>query len=182
MRTTPSGQGIISILELSDVMDAEQGHDEERSQQAGASLASAATAARNAASLGQELAAAMASLRDASRLSILGSQPLAGITDSFDRVASRAGDLAVVMTSLAGLLDRDTTDFSTIAADAAALQGQVEGLRAAFASPELGEVGASAGWLGAAALALLVWLATPAVASLIAGIWLLRNVRGHPAA
>ena len=152
------------------------------SANAGASLASAAAAARNAASLAQELSASMASLRDASRLSILGSQPLAGITGSLDRVAGRAGDLALSMTSLAGLLDRDTTDFATIAVDATALQGQVDALRAAFASPELGEIGTSAGWLGAAALLLLLWLGTPAAASLIAGIWLLRTARRHSAA
>ena len=152
------------------------------SANAGASLASASAAARNAASLAQELSASMASLRDASGLSILGSQPLAGLTGGFDRVAGRAGDLALSMTSLAGLLDRDTTDFATIAADAASLRGQVDALRAAFVSPELGEVGTSAGWLGAAALVLLLWLGTPAVASLIAGIWLLRTTRGQSAA
>jgi hypothetical protein len=116
----------------------------------------------------------MASLRDASSLSILGSQPLAGVTGGFDRVAGRAGDLALGMTSLAGLLDRDTTDFATIAADAASLRVQVDALRAALASPEFGEVGTSAGWVCAPALALLLWLATPAAASLLAGIWLLR--------
>jgi hypothetical protein len=152
------------------------------SANAGASLASAAAAARNAASLAQELSASMASLRDASGLSILGSQPLAGLTGGFDRVAGRAGDLALSMTSLAGLLDRDTTDFATIAADAGSLRGQVDTLRAAFASPEFGEVGTSAGWLGAAAFVLLLWLGTPAVASLIAGIWLLRTTRGQSAA
>ena len=152
------------------------------SANAGASLASAAAAARNAASLAQELSASMASLRDASGLSILGSQPLAGLTGGFDRVAGRAGDLALSMTSLAGLLDRDTTDFATIAADAGSLRGQVDALRAAFASPEFGEVGTSAGWLGAAAFVLLLWLGTPAVASLIAGIWLLRTTRGQSAA
>jgi hypothetical protein len=124
----------------------------------------------------------MASLRDASGLSILGSQPLAGLTGGFDRVAGRAGDLALSMTSLARLLDRDTTDFATIAADAGSLRGQVDALRAAFASPEFGEVGTSAGWLGAAAFVLLLWLGTPAVASLIAGIWLLRTTRGQSAA
>jgi hypothetical protein len=152
------------------------------SANAGASLASASAAARNAASLAQELSASMASLRDASGLSILGSQPLAGLTGGFDRVAGRAGDLALSMTSLAGLLDRDTTDFATIAADAGSLRGQVDALRAAFVSPELGEVGTSAGWLGAAAFVLLLWLGTPAVASLIAGIWLLRTTRGQSAA
>jgi hypothetical protein len=149
------------------------------SANAGASLASASAAARNAASLAQELSASMTSLRDASRLSILGSQPFAGITGRLDRVAGRAGDLAVSITSLAGPLDRDTTDFDPIAADAASLQGQVDALRPAFASPELGEVVTSAGLLGAAALVLLPWLGTPAVASLIAGIWLLRITRGN---
>ncbi len=148
--------------------DAERG-----SANAGASLASAAAAARNAASLSQDLSASMASLRDASSLSILGTRPLSGLTGGFDRVAGRAGDLGVSMTSLAGLLDRDTTDFARIGSDAASLRGQVDSFRAALVSSELGEVATAGTWLTAAAL-LLLWLAMPALASLVAGVWLLR--------
>lgn len=149
------------------------------SSNAGASLASAANAARNAASLAQELAASMAALRDASGQTILGLQPLGGLTGEFDRVASRASDMAASMQSLAGMLDRDTTDFASIAGDASSLRGQVDQLRATVAS-EVGGAGTGT-WLVPAAILLLLWLATPALVSLVAGIWLLQTVRARTA-
>jgi hypothetical protein len=144
------------------------------SANAGTSLASAATAAGNAALLAQELSASMTSLRDASGLSILGSQPLAGLTDSFDRVAGRAGDLSSSMTSLAGSLGQNTRDFAAVSADAATLREQVSSLRDAFAAPGSADVESLAAWLVPAALLLVTWLATPAVASLVAGILMFR--------
>ena len=150
------------------------------SSNAGASLASAANTARNAASLAQELSASMAALRDASGQTILGVQPLGGLTGEFDRVASRASDMAASMQSLAGMLDRDTTDFASIAGDATSLRGQVGQLRATVAS-EAGGLGTGT-WLVPAALLVLLWLATPAVVSLIVGVWLLRTARAQPAA
>lgn len=145
------------------------------SANAGASIASAATAARNAGSLAEELSASMTSLRDASMVSILGSQPLAGLTDGFDQVASRARDLSSSMTSLAGLLDQDTRDFAAASVDAAALREQVRSLRDALAAPGSVDAEASAAWLVPGALVLAIWLATPALASLVAGIWILRG-------
>ncbi len=150
------------------------------SSNAGASLASAAGAARNAASLAQELSASMAALRDASSQTILGAQPFGGLTGEFGRVASRASDVAASMQSLAGMLDRDTTDFASIAGDATSLRVQVDQLRGSLAS-ELGGLGTAGAWLVPAALLLVLWLATPAVASLIVGIWLLRTARRKPA-
>jgi hypothetical protein len=144
------------------------------SANAGASLASAATAARNAALLAQELSASMTSLRDASGLSILGSQPLAGLSDGFDRVAGRARDLSSSMTSLAASLEQNTGDFAAVATDTAALREQVSSLRAALAAPGTTAAESMAAWLVPAALLLVIWLATPALASLVAGVWILR--------
>ena len=72
------------------------------SANAGASLASAAGAARNAASLAQELSTSIAALRDASGQTILGAQPFGGLTSEFGRVASRASDVAASMQSPRG--------------------------------------------------------------------------------
>ena len=144
------------------------------SANAGTSLASATTAARNAALLAQELSASMASLRDASGLSILGSQPLAGLTDGFDRVAGRARDLSSSMTSLAASLEQNTGDFAAVATDTAALREQVSSLRDALAAPGAAAAESMAAWLVPAALLLVIWLATPALASLVAGVWILR--------
>jgi len=71
----------------------------------------------------------MASLRDASGISVLGSRPFATLTDDFDRVADRSRALSTSMTTLAGSLDQDTADFATVAADAAVLRVQIAGLR-----------------------------------------------------
>ena len=144
------------------------------SANAGTSLASATTAARNAALLAQELSASMASLRDASGLSILGSQPLAGLTDGFDRVAGRARDLSSSMTSLAASLEQNTGDFAAISAHTAALREQVSSLRDTLAAPGAVAAESMAAWLVPAALLLVIWLATPALASLVAGVWILR--------
>lgn len=144
------------------------------SANAGTSLASATTAARNAALLAQELSASMASLRDASGLSILGSQPLAGLTDGFDRVAGRARDLSSSMTSLAASLEQNTGDFAAVATDTAALREQVSSLRDTLAAPGAVAAESMAAWLVPAALLLVIWLATPALASLVAGVWILR--------
>ena len=144
------------------------------SANAGTSLASATTAARNAALLAQELSASMTSLRDASGLSILGSQPLAGLTDGFDRVAGRARDLSSSMTSLAASLEQNTGDFAAVATDTAALREQVSSLRDALAAPGTAGAESMAAWLVPAALLLVIWLATPALASLVAGVWILR--------
>ena len=144
------------------------------SANAGASLASAATAARNAALLAQELSASMTSLRDASSLSVLGSQPLAGLTDGFDRVAGRARDLSSSMTSLAASLEQNTGDFAAISAHTAGLREQVSSLRDALAAPGAAAAESMAAWLVPAALLLVIWLATPALASLVAGVWILR--------
>lgn len=144
------------------------------SANAGTSLASATTAARNAALLAQELSASMTSLRDASGLSILGSQPLAGLTDGFDRVAGRARDLSSSMTSLAASLEQNQGDFAAVATDTAALREQVSSLRDALAAPGTTAAESMAAWLVPAALLLVIWLATPALASLVAGVWILR--------
>lgn len=150
------------------------------SANAGTSLVSAATAARNAALLAQELSASMTSLRDASSLSILGSQPLAGLTDSFDGVAVRARDLSSSMTSLAGSLEQNTGDFAAVSVDTAALREQVSSLRDALAATGSAGVESLAAWLVPAALLLVTWLATPALASLVAGIWMLRVASREP--
>lgn len=149
---------------------------------AGASIDSAAASARSAAALSDDLAGAMASLRDASGLSVLGSRPFSSLTDDFDRVAGRAHGLASSMTTLAGSLDGDTADFAAVAADAAALDGQVAALRDVVAGDGSSGLGGSVGRLLAVLVVLVLWLAVPAAASLVAGIlWLRELGRRRPA-
>ncbi len=140
---------------------------------AGGSLRSAAASARSAATLSDDLAGTMASLRDTSTdLSILGSHPFGALADDFDRVAGRANALSASMTTLAGSLDLNTADFETVSADATALRAQVTSLRDVLAG-DGAALGGSLDALLLVGLAILLWLAAPAIASLAVGIaWL----------
>jgi hypothetical protein len=146
---------------------------------AGTSIDSAASSARNAAALSDDLAGTMASLRDASGLEVLGSRPFSSLTDDFDRVAGRAHALASSMSNLAGSLDGDTTDFAAVAADAGALGGQVTALRDVVAGDGSTGLGGSVGRLFAVVVILVLWLAVPAAASLVVGVIWLREL-GRP--
>ena len=149
---------------------------------AGDSLRSAAASARNAATLSDDLAATMASLRDTSTdLSILGSHPFGPLADDFDRVAGRANSLASSMTALAGSLDLNTADFESVRTDAVALRFQVARLRDTLAGDGASLAG-SLGGLMLVALAVLLWLTVPAIASLALGIAWLRVTEGPSAA
>jgi hypothetical protein len=140
---------------------------------AGGSLGSAAASARSAATLTGDLATSMASLRDASGVSVLGSQPFAALAGDFDRVASRARALGSSMTTLAGSLDQDTRDFATVATDAAVLRVQIAGLRDALTQNGTDGLDAGLRRLFVIVILLLAWLGLPAIASLVGGsIWL----------
>jgi len=149
---------------------------------AGDSLRSAAASARNAATLSDDLAATMASLRDTSTdISILGSHPFGALADDFDRVAGKANALSATMTTLAGSLDLNTSDFATVSSDATALRSQVTSLRDVLAG-DGAALGGSLDVLLLVGLAILLWLAVPAIASLAVGITWLRAVEGDPPA
>jgi hypothetical protein len=144
---------------------------------AGGSLRSAAESARSAATLSDDLAGTMASLRDTSAdISILGTHPFGVLADDFDRVAGRANALAANMTTLSGSLDLNTADFATVSADATALRTKVTDLRDVLAGD-----GAALGSLDAlllVGLAVVLWLAAPAIASLALGVAWLRASDG----
>ena len=150
---------------------------------AGDSLRSAAASARSAATLSDDLAVTMASLRDTStNLSILGSHPFGPLADDFDRVAGRASGLASSMTALAGSLDLNTADFESVRTDAVALRFQVTRLRDTLAG-DGAALGDSLGGLLFVALAVLLWLTVPAIASLALGVaWLRATGVRSPAA
>jgi hypothetical protein len=165
---------IVRSLDIaaSGIADAEKGMSG-----AGGSLGSAAVSARSAAMLTDDLATTMASLRDASGVSVLGNQPFAPLADDFDRVASRARALGASMTTLAGSLDQDTLDFTTVAADAAALRVQIAGLRDALTQNGTDGLDAGLRRLFIIVILLLAWLGLPAIASLVGGSLWLREQR-----
>ncbi len=160
----------------SGIADAEKGMS-----RAGASLGSGAASARSAAALTDDLATTMESLRDASGVTVLGSQPFAALADDFDRVASRARALGSNMTVLAGSLDQDTADFAAVVADAAALRAEIAGLRDALTQNGTDGLDAGLRRLFTIVILLLAWLGLPAVASLVGGALWLREQRGDAA-
>ncbi len=172
---------IVRALDLTAdaISDIDQG-----ASRAGTSLRSAASSARSAATLSDDLSQTMAALRDTSgNLSILGSHPFADLADDFDRVAGRASALATNMTTLAGSLDLNTTDFVAVSADAIALRSQVTALRDALAGDGPAALDGSLDRLLVLALAVLLWLAAPSIASLALGVVWLRATGGpSPAA
>jgi hypothetical protein len=172
------------IVRALDVTAATIDDIEQGAARAGASLRSAAESARGAASLSGDLSGTMTSLRDTSgSMSILGSRPFAELADDFDRVAGRASALASNMTSLAGSLDSNTLDFATVSADATALRLQVTQLRDVLRGDGPAALDGSLDRLLLLALAFLLWLAAPAIASLALGVAWLRATRGRsPAA
>ena len=92
-------------------------------------------------------------------------------------MAGRANALSASMTTLAGSLDLNTADFATVSADATALRSQVASLRDVLAG-DGAALGGSLDALLLVALAILLWLAAPAIASLAVGIAWLRAVEG----
>lgn len=139
---------------------------------AGTSVTSAAAAAQNAAALSDQLAASMTALGKASNLTILGSQPLAGLASQFADVATRAQNLSGSMTTLAGSLSQNTTDFNALTTNLSTMQAQVRDLQSALARPSV--LDTMGPWLAPLAVLICVWITLPAVASLFLGIRLIR--------
>jgi hypothetical protein len=142
---------------------------------AGASLTSAGTAARQAATLTGQLAGAFDGLAQLGAFDVLGTRPFGGLTSQFTSVATQARDLSANLTTTAGALDANVTDSATVASDLRALADQLERLRASVAGNGAGPATdpQAAGTLIRVAmlvvLALLAWLAVPAVVAIELG-------------
>jgi ABC-2 type transport system ATP-binding protein len=83
-----------------------------------------------------------------------------------------SGRTIVLTTQYVG--EAEEGDFAAVATDTAALREQVSSLRDTLAAPGAAAAESMAAWLVPAALLLVIWLATPALASLVAGVWILR--------
>jgi hypothetical protein len=155
--------------------------DAERSGDAAVeALRAAESSARSAAGLFRELSATMAGLRDASAISILGAQPLGGLTDDLDRVAGRSATLADEMGGLTGSLAAGHVSLDRLAQDAGRLQAELAGLRSVVLSSDgAGWPARPGGQVGLVVL-LVAWLVLPAVASLVVGIDRLRRLSRPP--
>jgi len=141
---------------------------------AGTSLNASAKAAQDGATLTTQLATSMEQLNSLSNLDILGQRPFAGIGSSFGELAVRSRSLSTSLTATADMLGADIADTAAVGRDLGRLADQLDQLRASAGTS--GPSAASTGFalLPILLLALLVWLAVPAVASLWLGLRLLR--------
>ena len=142
---------------------------------AGSSLTSASTAARRAADLTTRLASAFDGLALLGSFEILGARPFGSLTGEFASVATEARALSTDLTTTAAALDSNVADSTGVATELRALADQLGRLEASVAGTD----GAPASDPGTAEtmlrvalaviLALLAWLAVPAIAAIEIG-------------
>lgn len=141
----------------------------------GQSLTAAHASADHAAGLARSMGNTLRGLSAAMNVQIFGTQPLAGLTSGFDDAAGQSDELAGDLDAVGTALGRNTTDLETSRQDLAALSERVDLLVAAVETTPFG-VGQEPFIVELVFVALLIWLAVPAAASIAAGVALLRPV------
>jgi hypothetical protein len=144
---------------------------------AGAGLDEAAGAVGSAGTLTTDLASTMRGLADALRISILGAQPFAAVSPAFDAVADRASALAADLEGVRTTVRGGADDLVALADRLVELGERVERLRESVGRATLGGLEGLES-LRLFAIALLAWLAVPAVASVWLGVGRLRAGAG----
>jgi hypothetical protein len=153
--------------QLADVLDAtgrSLGDAETAARDADTSLAATATAAGSGARFTSDLGTSLRNLAASLRVSILGSQPFAGPAGDFDRVAVQAAGVAADLDAAAASIRLGAEDMHRLAGDLGDMRTEV--IRVRDGMKDLLQL---AGWR-LAATAILVWLAVPAVVSLVVGL------------
>jgi hypothetical protein len=140
----------------------------------GESLTAAHTSADHAAGLARSMGNTLHGLSAAMNVQIFGTQPLAGLASGFDDAASQSQELASDLDAVGTALARNTTDLETSRKDLAALSERVDLLVSAVDTTPFA-VGQEPLIAELVFLALLIWLAVPALASIAVGVALLRG-------
>jgi hypothetical protein len=143
---------------------------------AATSLAAAESSARSAAGLFRELQSAMVGLREASNLSILGVQPLSGLAGEFGAVADRSGALADDVGALAATLASERANLNQLSGDVASLRAELSGVRQLVGDAGAADLQDVFRGLAAMGILIAIWLTLPALASLAAGLAILRRL------
>ncbi len=136
---------------------------------AGTSLGDAGAALGDAGTLAGTVSIGARNLVDVATLSILGQQPFAQFADSLNAVAGDSDRLAASLASASVSIAGSTTDLGTLEGRLRAIHDQIGLVRGDLSAMDVG----SGGWLPAAvmgAVALIVWLAIPAVAAIWLGL------------
>lgn len=141
----------------------------------GTSLASAHAATDHAAGLARSLNGTLGGLSSAMGIQILGTTPLQGLAGGFATAADQAGQLATDLDQVSGAMATDSGDLATTRQDLATLADRFDTLTASVEGMDI--TGDSPAVLVELAFAaLLLWLAVPAVASVVIGSALLRSM------
>jgi hypothetical protein len=141
----------------------------------GESLTAAHTSADHAAGLARSMGNTLRGLSAAMNVQIFGTRPLAGLASGFDNAAGQSEELAADLDAVGTALAQNTTDLETSRKDLAALSQRVDLLVASVETTPFG-AGQEPFIAELVFVALLVWLAVPAVASVALGVALLRTV------
>ncbi len=148
------------------------------------SLDQARASSQQAATIARTVSVTMRGLADAMGVDILGSRPLLALGDGFRQSADELNALGTSLDNVTQSLARNRADLETGSAGLAALRREVDTLADSVQGmAPFADTSTSATTLRIAFAALVLWLAVPAVASLIAGVLLWRSTgRGVPAA
>ena len=142
------------------------------------SLAEAQRSSIDAASLAHETSDTMAGLASAMSITIFGTQPFAQAAQGFEQVSDQLDGLGTDLEQVSDALGNNISDVDRTASNLRDVREEMDQLVAAFGGPAA-EASAPGGVRAAslALYALLIWLAIPAVVSLLVGVVLLRYAR-----
>jgi len=145
------------------------------------SLGDAKAAIDRASTISHGVATSMYGLRDAMNISILGAQPLAGLSGSFDTSGQNLDALGDDIGSIGTALDANRTDAVTTAQDLTDLADSVHTLTGTVeAGPSVTISSSTLDAIKLAIYAIAAWLVLFAVGCLAAGLYLL-NLSRRPA-
>ncbi len=130
------------------------------------------------------LSAAAGTLREASAtaagISILGEQPLVGLSGSVARTADSLDRLAGQLSGITGALATNQAALADLSVALRALSADVEAASASLEASVSRGLEAGTDILTLLVVGLAVWLAFPALAALLLGLWLLRAAAPRP--
>jgi hypothetical protein len=135
-----------------------------------------ATGARDAGDLAGQASTTSAQLATAMGISIFGSQPFLPMATSFQQLAAQLDSLSTNLDTIGAALDTSGRDLDDVQAQMSGLATRLEAVT--LPGGAAGIVGA--GGLRLTVLALLIWLAIPAIGSLLVGLALLAAIRRIP--
>ena len=139
----------------------------------GDSLTQAQRSSANAAQLASDTSQTMANLASAMTLQIFGTQPLLPMAEQFQRSSEQLTGLSADLQEMSEALGRNVADVERAGRNLAEVRTEVDELRGTLGVQDA-DGGSTA--LGTVALyGLLLWLAVPAVASVVIGLTLLRR-------